>query len=305
MNQDEETFRLQLPACSWINLLSLDAVMVGVLWLLLFTQQYLDRLPSLAEVGVIAISIWLAYTADRLLDSLKLDIAKPHTMRHRFHFMHRNKLVTAWLAGLIVNTFLVVSFATSEQLRCGYLVIALVLAYIIGVHVPMRGRSSRARIPKELQAGLLFAIGVSFVAWSGWSDLTESWTSLVFSTLTCGLLFAANCYVVAAAERDLDQAQGFASFSGGTSPMDTSWLPRLILAHLLISSSFAWMQLIPLPIGVCLVISAVLLLATSLGLPTAQPSAKRVDFRAIGMAADVALLVPPLAGVAIVHWAFS
>ena len=68
-----------------INLLSLDAVTVGLTWQLVFTLQFFDRFPSLVESSIIGISIWLAYTADRILDSRRLLCELPHSSRHSFH----------------------------------------------------------------------------------------------------------------------------------------------------------------------------------------------------------------------------
>ena len=47
------------PLWSWANLLSLDAVAVGVFWQFIFTIEFCGRMPAAYEVGIIGLSIWM------------------------------------------------------------------------------------------------------------------------------------------------------------------------------------------------------------------------------------------------------
>ena len=170
-----------MPLWSWANVVSLDAVAVGLLWQLLYTTQFCQRFPAVYELAIIGLSIWLVYTADRLFDAIRLDRTRPHTFRHRFHAAHQAQLTTIWFVALAVDTLLIVRFAHESQLRWGCSAIAIVVAYVTGIHLI---RNASSWFPKELQAGMLFAFGVSLPAWSEIS--ANGFVALLASVLMTG-----------------------------------------------------------------------------------------------------------------------
>ena len=106
---------------SWhlINLLSLDAVMVGLTWQLIFTLEFLNRFPHAIESLIIGITIWLAYTADRILDSWNLETNLPHTSRHYFHHQFRTPMCCFWTIALGFDVILIASFTHTVQIQWG------------------------------------------------------------------------------------------------------------------------------------------------------------------------------------------
>lgn len=283
---------ISVPWWAWANVLSLDAVAIGWMWHWVFTVEFCGRYPTLPESGIIVLSIWLVYTADRLFDSLRLDRGRPHTLRHRIHLEFRNTLVAAWVAVLTIDATLVFRYATAAQLRWGYVAIAIVLAYVAGVHV---ARPARHWIPKEVQAGMVFAFGVSLNGWteSNVADLSM----LLLSTLMAGTLFTANCLAVACWERESDVSQGFHSWVTQY-PDCPRWLPPALTCHLMVAASMWATQVIPSLMATCLITSDLLLwvvLAASGGRASsvrARPMA--VAFASpFGVVADVALVIPP------------
>jgi hypothetical protein len=285
--------KMKVPWWSWANILSLDAVAIGLLWQWVFTVQFCRRYPTLPECGIIGVSIWLVYTADRLFDSLRLDRDRPHTLRHRIHLEFRNPLVAVWVAALAVDVTLVLSFASTTQLRWGYVAVAVVLAYVAGVHA---SRPARVWIPKELQAGMVFALGVSLTAWSQSSGGESS--VLLLSTLMAGILFASNCLSVACWERELDRSQGFDSWVT-RHPGCPRWLPFALAGHLVLSVAMLLTQLLPLFMASCLIASDLFLLlvwVASRGREDAVRSRPLSITSAspLGVVADVAIVIPPM-----------
>ncbi|WP_145389368.1 hypothetical protein [Stieleria neptunia] len=286
-----------IPPWAWSNVLSLDSVAVGLVWLLVFTDAYCGRQPLWYEFAIIGLSIWLVYTADRLFDSIRLDTRRGHSIRHHFHFRYRKPLCLGWFLALSLDTALVVAFASDDQLRWGCAAIAIVVAYVASVQFP---RNSARWLPKELQAGLVFAFGVSLNAWSEGSSGDSG--SLLVAVLMAAMLFTANCLTIAMLERDLDRIQAFDSWVL-RAPGTANALPAMLILHALTAAVLVAIDSISPGIGFCLIGCDVLLwgLGVAGSANVTQRSADRAGFVSTGRLvalADVALVVPP-----IVFWA--
>ncbi|QEF97596.1 hypothetical protein Mal15_16370 [Stieleria maiorica] len=276
-----------VPAWAWANVLSIDAVTVGLVWLFVFTDQFCHRSPAGYELAIIGLSIWLVYTADRLLDSLHLDTTQSHTIRHLFHFRHRKTLGVAWVLILVLDAALIVSNATEPQLRWGCAAIAAVLAYVASVQFL---KDSVRRFPKELQAGMVFAFGVSLNAWV--EAAADDVMSLVVSVVMTALVFTANCVTIAALECDVDRVQRFDSWVL-RSPLAARVLPIALGLHASIVSGLGLAGIIPATIAFCLIASDVLLMSLGRTLST-QTSCGSAGARPGPWVtlADVALVFP-------------
>jgi membrane protein YdbS with pleckstrin-like domain len=240
------------------NQCSLDAVTVGLTWQLVFVIQFCGRFPTLAESSIIGISIWLAYTADRILDARHLRPDLPHTSRHHFHHQFRRPLSMIWKLALIIDVILIASFASLNQIKWGMGCLFLVTFYVLGIQ---KSNWSIRRIPKELQAGCLFGFGISLVCWS--ADSETNLSPLFFSTLVAGFLFSVNCATVAYWERQLDAAQAFVSW---TSRRNSTLIPIAValMVEVVMTISLLFWQAIPPFIAACLLTSTVCLAMTIL-----------------------------------------
>lgn len=289
------------------NALSLDAVLVGLTWQLVFTRQFCQRLPAPHEMAIVGLSIWLVYTIDRLLDSLRLDTSRPHSFRHRFHLRYRKRLCFVWLTALGINAANVVCFASEPQLRWGCMAIAVVIGYVVGVQLVPK---PKMMIPKELQVGLVFAFGVSLTAWSevGRHETTE----LLIATMMAGLLFAGNCLAIAGWERHFDIHQNFDSFALRM-PQSTTALPTALIFHAIATVILGAVGLMgPLVLG-CLIASDCMLFLITVGghrlsrkrnIEHDPPPSNLFDWNgALVSLADVSLMIPPLGWAA--GWALS
>ena len=90
-----------IPLASWINVLSLDAVYVAVVWQALFARTFVHRWPRWHETATLALAVWLIYVGDRLLDARQLDASRPHLLRHRMHADKAGTFAAAWAAGCL------------------------------------------------------------------------------------------------------------------------------------------------------------------------------------------------------------
>lgn len=251
----------------WMNALSLDAVLVAVLWQVVFCTSFSDRLPSVSESIALALTVWLIYCADRLLDANRMNVRRPSSFRHRFHHRHRRILSAAWGLLLILDTVIVSTRIDLKTQSAGMLVAVAVLLYGAAVHL---ARMPMIRFTKELQVGVLFASGVGLVTWVEVLNAPDQLTDWLVTWCLASLLFACNCVFVAVCELPYDRAQGFDSLPGGMDRTD-QMRTRLIATTLIlaaVSAGGAAIQIIPNTAATALAASSLLLSAICTWLPT-------------------------------------
>ena len=138
------------PFWLWLNLLSLDAPLIAIVW-----QDFLARcFPSLLrEPGrwALGLTVWAIYLADRLID-VRHPEAPVEPPRHRFYRRNRTLVPRALLAVALITDCLVVVFwrcdHPSSRMDCGWpqpLSSCIWLDSLFYVLVEERGRSRRPR----------------------------------------------------------------------------------------------------------------------------------------------------------------
>ena len=178
------------PIPRWLNVLSLDAVLVALSWHWLLTG---DR-TSLSQIIALAAIVWLVYTADRYLDARSLIVEETRLLRHDFARQHAGALRLIWIIVALV-TMMVLPALPRPVLRSGACLASLVFVYAVMTHrVPL----SVWRSVKPHAAGGLFALGVSLPIWSSISggSLQAILTIMMFSGLCIG-----NCQMVSMVDR--------------------------------------------------------------------------------------------------------
>ena len=162
----------QIPWWLWPTILSIDAPMVTGLW-----QRLLSRVADIRldwEHGVVlAVSVWLAYAADRWIEGWRLRPAQIRTKRHRFYQRHRWPIAAAWLVAFAVD---------------------VAIAWV---------RLDR----REFLAGLLAAGTALFVVLPPHDAVV--WWAIALFTLLC----FANCALISAWEREVDVSHGQTSLA--------------------------------------------------------------------------------------------
>lgn len=148
------------PLALW-HLLSLDAPTVAALWTWFIARANHIHLPPAAPAAM-AITVWMLYATDRLLDARLLDAhglgaaqSDELEARHRFHHRHRRVFVPGIaLAALILAALL--PRLDPAAIRLYLFEGALLVAWFFVVHAT---RSAR-RLPKETAVGLFFSAAV-------------------------------------------------------------------------------------------------------------------------------------------------
>ncbi len=197
-----------LPFWAWPTALSLDAPIVAIAWQSLFLKVFGSSF-TVWQFACLFLTVWLIYSADRLLDSKRLDLTQAHTLRHAFYARHHKAMLIIWIFLLLLTAVISFSFLNPTVILIGLFALALCLLYGLAVH-----RFTRfIRFSKELQVGFLFAIGCSLVAWSQSLNSGFSLLPLLSATVAFACLCTFNCLLIALAEQNLDKLQNQLSFA--------------------------------------------------------------------------------------------
>jgi len=175
----------------WPNILALDAVLAAVLWQAFFAA---GTAPGYAwsEAAVLGLSVWLTYTADRLLDVSRRPPDSLISVRHRFAQGHSRALRLSWAAVLGADVGLAFLFLEAWQLQRGGLLLLGCLGYTF-LHQALFPRF----FPKEVFVAPIFASGV-------WIFLDTPRPGLAW--LSFALLCLLNCLLIARKERAVDRS---------------------------------------------------------------------------------------------------
>ncbi len=174
----------------WPNILSLDAPIIAVAWQALLTHSLGVRVNRLEPV-VLALSVWLVYIADQLLDALKpaAEVWEPaRKVFYRQHFRLAAAVAISLGAVILPLAYLLLrpaAFLGGLQLATG------VLLYFGAVHAtPLRWRGLW---PREAAVALLFALGTFLGVWSATGEKVQL---LAMPTLLFAFLCWANCAAI-------------------------------------------------------------------------------------------------------------
>jgi len=93
--------RAAYPPVVWLSLLCLDAPIVAVAWQWLFAHTFGAEL-NFSMRGLLFLTAWLIYLADRFADTIRLPANAPISLRHQFC---REHMIGWWVS--IVIAFLI------------------------------------------------------------------------------------------------------------------------------------------------------------------------------------------------------
>jgi hypothetical protein len=267
------------PLALW-HLLSLDAPTIAALWTWFIASANHIHLP-LSSTLAMAVTVWMLYAADRLMDARLLNIDPTHheglEARHYFHHRHRS----AFLAGILLASIalaLLLPQLEPEAIHLYLVLGGLVSGYFILIHATR----SAHRLPKEIAVGLFFAAATFIPTVARHPDLR-------LPLLPFALLFAAlcslNCLFIYAWEHDHSQdnhpAHVITRLALRNLPLLTTLLTLSASALTLFDHQAPW------PIPCATAISATLLLL----LHNRRLATAPITLRA---AADLALTTPIL-----------
>lgn len=174
---------VRTPPWLWLNLLSLDAPIVALVWQDLAARSFGAPL-SLAARVVLGLTVWAVYLADRLLD-IRSAAPVPNTARHRFYQRHPRAMSVLLAGVLALDAVLAISELRHTVFLDGLAVAAFVAGYlsIFPLH--------RSGWEKQVIAALLFSIGVLLVSFT-WLGLGR----LLLPAILFGVLCLCNLVLI-------------------------------------------------------------------------------------------------------------
>lgn len=239
----------------WPNVLGIDAALIAVswYWLQLPAEKALPGMPAL----VLALSVWLTYLADRLLDVRKKNYREINSLRHRFVFRHAKILWIFWSILLLFNLAIALSSLGKPQLMRGLLLLLATLIYIFTAQ-----KLKSTQWIKEFAVGVIFTAGIVIFL-----EYLPKWSMLLMLVL----LFTGNCLVVSETERLKE-----------TNPRQRLTRIRMLTIATLSVASILATFTAPIALSALLLIWGIYLWHHKLSLETAR------------IVTDVSLLIPPL-----------
>ena len=199
------SFGAPAPLRLW-HLTSLDAPTVAVVWTLAFAWAAGIRLPAWIP-GLLALTAWAVYIADRLLDAraamARGDLGSLRE-RHLFHHRHRRLLIPVAALAASAAACIVFTLMPAPARERNSLLACAALLYFTTVHsesVPSTGNrlsfSSARLFRKELLVGVLFTAACALPTLSRvWiAHLTASFP-LLAAALIFSLLAWLNCHAI-------------------------------------------------------------------------------------------------------------
>lgn len=176
--------RKQVPAWLWLNLLSLDAPLIALVW-----QDFLARCyPAMllpAGRAVLGLTVWAIYLTDRLLD-VRHSAQGTETVRRSFYRRHCNLLRLLLILVLSVNALVAWFWLRPEVFDSGLLVTMGVVVYLVAFTL---GRWREGSL-KKLFAASLFTSGIFLITWIGTAQPGRKlmWPAAAFFGLCLGNL---------------------------------------------------------------------------------------------------------------------
>jgi hypothetical protein len=242
----------------WPNLLSLDAPLVALVWQVLFVRC-LHGTAGVTEGVMLGLAVWLIYAADRMLDAWR---GAGTALRHGFYGKYWRTLSAVWVAALVSGLWFAWERLPDEVWLRGVIVAAGVTAYLTVLHgLPRRWHAK----VKEAAVGVVFALGVSLVAW----PVVETWAEVLAIAL-----FAVLCWMNCVAIEDWER---------GRSARDGVWIAASVVA---LASVLLLPERRPVLAGAET--------ASALGLILLDRFGRELSREALRVLADVVLLSPLL-----------
>jgi len=250
--------RGRTPVWLWVNVFSLDAPLIALVW-----QDFLSRCyPSMlrpAGRAALGLTVWAIYLADRLLD-VRHAVAGAETARHEFYRQHQRLAQAALVSILSADLVLALTRVRPAVLEHGLFVALGIVGYLAAFPLGLRGGVGW----KKLMAGLFFTAGVFLVAASGTAHAARTlfWPALAFCTLCVG-----NLLLIESWEHGERAARGWiwmaalcllCLMAGDLRPPDPRWFRAVAASAAGLGALSFWANRIPVQVR-CVLADVVLL----------------------------------------------
>lgn len=190
-----------------LHFLSLDIVL-GALATSFFGSRLFASDPGLIWYITLALTVWLLYTGDHILDAFK---HRKKIERELHYFMMKNRKTLVWSMGVVavVNMLLIFNLLDQELMKYALFLAGLVLLFYAMRHVFRKNRL--LSIPGEVFVLLLYLAGTWLgpaVAMEGGFEAGQGMIALIFM----GVLLL-NLGVISLYDMKLDSRMGISSLA--------------------------------------------------------------------------------------------
>lgn len=213
----------RIPWWLWINVLSLDAPLIAIIWQAALARVHRVFLQPGCYVAL-GLTVWVIYMIDRVLDSFGKKEEHLLTARHVFYRRHRKLYMTVIIP--VATAFLLKSALWEipaglmwRGLALGFAVAMYLLHYTARHHRPLyitgnlmtcvAGFSLMALFPVPLPFQMLFGAILAAMMLMSLNRSMSQGVRLVPKELVCGFVFATGC----------SMAVGFYSLDKQTGPL--------------------------------------------------------------------------------------
>jgi hypothetical protein len=191
----------------YLHYLSLDIV-IGALATSCFAARLFGTDPGWIWWITLALTVWLLYTGDRMLDALK---NKKKVEREMHYFLLKNRKMVIYSLGVVVlvDAMLIINLLDKELFKYALILAGLVLLFYAMRHIFRKNRL--LSIPGEFFVLLLYLAGTWLgpaVAMEGSFEAGQGMIALIFM----GILLM-NLGVISLYDMKLDSRMGIASLA--------------------------------------------------------------------------------------------
>jgi 4-hydroxybenzoate polyprenyltransferase len=150
------------------NLLSIDVAVGSVCSALFFAKILQVHILSFGLMAL-GLSVWIIYTADHLLDAMKIKLPAA-TARHRFHQQNFKTLLFTLILAMIINGIIILF------IRHRVLVAGLYIAAIVGIYFLI---NRYLKFMKEIFIAIVYTLGVLLPSISVTQQPVQEWPWLI------------------------------------------------------------------------------------------------------------------------------
>ncbi|MCH6255821.1 hypothetical protein MLD52_04635 [Puniceicoccaceae bacterium K14] len=185
-----------LRSIHWLTTLSLDAPLVALAWQELISETSGTKIDIHHRILIFA-SVWLGYSADRWIDSIRYKETK--STRHLFHKKHRYLYLSIWLGILLSSLTLArIKLEPAELTRGFILVVASLIATFL---VQAKIFGAKQNWPKSILTALLITASSTLFTIPQSGSLNFDY---IFLFAVPFGLFLVNCLLIHNWDKELD-----------------------------------------------------------------------------------------------------
>lgn len=189
-----------------LRLLSLDVVL-GAFAALLFTSRYLKSDVDLAIGGIFALSVWIIYATDHLLDGVFLK-ENGVFKRHQFFYKHQKTFFILLILAVLADIYLIIFHLPTNLQITGGILGVFVIIYMLLTHLFSKKRE--INFFKEFFIALVYSLATwSFPFVFGNFNYTSS---IIPGFSTFFLIILQNVLIFSYYEYDLDNIMNKRTF---------------------------------------------------------------------------------------------